>query len=164
MVVAKVLCVGEVRGSNPMDSNIILHNNQKPIKGCHVAAHDWATWHPITWPNNATCRDIICPQQPTKLCHIITCHVIVRSYDPATSSCTDCTISVIFFACLTLWTYCNISRSRCPFETKRVVLGLQRRGLRSHSIWSDSDHFEFLSKIWSPDQLFSIFIILNLIE
>ena len=59
--------------------------------------------------------------------------------------------SIYFFACLTLWTDCNISRSWCPFETKWVALGSKRRGLRSLLVCSDSEHFEFLSKIWSPD-------------
>jgi hypothetical protein len=45
MAFAKALCGGEVRGLNPTDSNIILYNNNKPIKGCHVATHDWAMWH-----------------------------------------------------------------------------------------------------------------------
>jgi hypothetical protein len=39
-----------------------------------------------------------------------------------------------FFACLPFRTDCDISRSRRPFETKRVALGSQRRGLRSRPI------------------------------
>ena len=56
-----------------------------------------------------------------------------------------------FFTCLTIRTDRDIPRSRCLFEPKWVALGSQRRGLHSRSIWSDSEHFEFLSKIWSPD-------------
>jgi hypothetical protein len=33
----------EVTRSNPVDSNKILY--KQPITWCHVAAHDWATWH-----------------------------------------------------------------------------------------------------------------------
>jgi hypothetical protein len=36
----------DVTGSNPVDSNKILY--KQPITRCHVAAHDWATWHHTT--------------------------------------------------------------------------------------------------------------------
>jgi len=74
-------------------------------------------------------------------CHGTVCQVIVR---------TDYTVSTHFFAWLPFWTERDISRSRRPFEPKRVALGSQRRGLCSCLIWSDFKHFEFLSKIWSP--------------
>jgi hypothetical protein len=39
----------EVTGSNPVDSNKILY--KQPITWCHMAAHDWATWHRTTNQN-----------------------------------------------------------------------------------------------------------------
>jgi hypothetical protein len=97
-VFAKALCGGEVWGSNPTDSNIILHNNKKPIKGCHVAAHDWATWHLTINQRDATCRSLI---RPTVNQQMLATSPHVRSYGSATSACTDCTESVIIiFFCL----------------------------------------------------------------
>jgi hypothetical protein len=49
---------GEVTGSNPVDYTILI-NKPKPIKGCHVAAHDWATWHHNICQEIATCRQLI---------------------------------------------------------------------------------------------------------
>ena len=84
------------------------------------------------------------PRQRT-ICHIICmiCHVIVRM------DCTNLYSQHPFFPCLPFWIEHDISHSLHPFEPKQVVLGSQRRGLCSHVIWSDSEHFEFLRKIWS---------------
>jgi len=101
--------------------------------------------------------------QPTIIYHVTP----IRSYGlygPATSDhtdCTDCTVSIKIFAYLTWRTDRYISCSWRPFETKRVALGSKRRGLRSHMVWSDSDHFEFLSKIWSPDQSYKWILVLS---
>jgi hypothetical protein len=85
----KALAGGEVRGSNPTDSKTILINKPKrPIPGCHVAAHDWATWHPIICPITATCR-ITFTQLPTNTLphhHVWSIHI---TYGQAMSACTD---------------------------------------------------------------------------
>jgi hypothetical protein len=60
---------------------IVLHNNHKPIKGCHVAAHDWTTWHLTISQRNAMCHHLI--QQlstnkkfPRHFCTVVRfCHV-----------------------------------------------------------------------------------------
>jgi hypothetical protein len=61
----------EVTGSNPVDSNNILY--KQPITGCHVAAHDWATWHRTTnqiLPHVAMSFIHICQLSTTQLCHV----------------------------------------------------------------------------------------------
>jgi hypothetical protein len=52
-----------------------LLNNHKPITGCHVAAHDWATWHLNHQPKHATCQSLIGPHVPHQLpyCHLSVC-------------------------------------------------------------------------------------------
>jgi hypothetical protein len=69
------LCKGytwvEVTGSNPVDSNNILY--KQPIAGCHVAAHDWATWHRTTnqiLPCVAMSFIHIFQLSTTQLCHV----------------------------------------------------------------------------------------------
>jgi hypothetical protein len=47
----------EVKCSIPGDNHIL--KNHKPMMGCHLAALDWATWHPY---------------QPIKTCHMSTCY------------------------------------------------------------------------------------------
>jgi hypothetical protein len=91
----------------------------------HVAPHNF----PNTMPH---VTNIFAQNLPINECHITTCHVSVRSYDPATSAFTDCIVSIPFFACLTIRTDRNISCSRRSFEMKQVVLGSQRRGLCTH--------------------------------
>jgi hypothetical protein len=77
---------------------------QPQTKNCHVSKHD-----------SPNC-------QPIKNCHI-TSATSVYSAMSACTDCTDCTVSVPFFACLTIRTDRNISRSRRLFEPERVVLG-----------------------------------------
>jgi hypothetical protein len=46
--VSPVLPVHSPEGGRGFDSrarHIILHKTYQPTTGCHVAAHDWATWH-----------------------------------------------------------------------------------------------------------------------
>jgi hypothetical protein len=58
----------------------------------------------------------------------VPCHCMVTTSsctDSATSACTDytdCTVSILFFTCLTIQTDRDISRSRRPFEMKQIVL------------------------------------------
>jgi hypothetical protein len=70
----------------------------------------------------------VCQSESATSSHATSMHTVVR----------PCHVSLYglysqrpFFACLTFRTDCDISRSRRPFEMKRVALGLQRRGLRS---------------------------------
>jgi hypothetical protein len=122
------LCMGGGPGFDPHGLHNIL--NKQPITGCHVAAHDWATWHQTICQNNATCHNMIRPNLPINECHITNCHLSVH---------TDCHIIVrplprqhpvrtvqsahFFFACLTIRTDRDISLIRRPFEPKRVALG-----------------------------------------
>jgi hypothetical protein len=80
----------------PCVTNRFTHN--LPINECHVSGHTSAI----------------------QLCHIIirTCHISICT------DCTDCTVSIPFFTCLTIRTDHDISRSQCLFEMKRVALGL----------------------------------------
>jgi hypothetical protein len=55
----KSLHSGGGLGVEPRGLPIILHTTNEPIPGCHVAAHDWATWHPIIAQKTATCRHLI---------------------------------------------------------------------------------------------------------
>jgi hypothetical protein len=61
----------EVTGSNLVDSNKIL--NKQPITRCHVAAHDWATWHRTTnqiLPHVAMSFIHIYQLSTTQSCHV----------------------------------------------------------------------------------------------
>ena len=55
----KCLCGGEVRGSNPTDSITFYKHTTNQFLGCHVVAHDWATWHHAICPKFATCHNMI---------------------------------------------------------------------------------------------------------
>jgi hypothetical protein len=121
------------------------------MKGCHVVAHDWATWH------HTICR---------KWCHVSQhnlpkcqpiqkCHVIVRP--PCQRTVMPCQHPYAlyelpsqrpFFTCLTIQTDRDISRSRHPFETKWIALGSWRRGLHSCLFWGNSENLDFWAKIW----------------
>jgi hypothetical protein len=68
----------EVRGSIPVDSINFLTNNQ-PIAGCHVAAHDWATWHQTT--NQKM------PRVETPFAHICQSETAMSSYATSMSLC-----------------------------------------------------------------------------
>jgi hypothetical protein len=46
--------------------NTILLNTGEPTRGCHVVAHDWATWHLHNQSNTATCQTLVC----TLVCHV----------------------------------------------------------------------------------------------
>jgi hypothetical protein len=132
-------------GFNPHGLHIILKQQPNAIQGCHVAAHDWATWHQNICQDNATCHQMIRPNLPIDDCHVTCpvchismyslCHVILYGHATSASVRTVRTAqsALPFFSCLTIRTDRDISRSRCPFETKRVALGSQRRGLRSRS-------------------------------
>jgi hypothetical protein len=117
--------------SHGLHKNFEQQTKTKPIKGCHVAAHDWATWH------HTICQKCHVSQydspncQPIKLPHHLP-HQHVRSshismYGHATSASVRTVRTAqsasIFFTCLTIRTDRDISRSRRPFETKRVALG-----------------------------------------
>jgi hypothetical protein len=79
----------EVTGSNPVDSNKIL--NKQPIIWCHVAAHDWATWHRTT-NHNLPCVAIPFIQ----LCQL--CHsALPRVVRTATSAAVRTVQSASFF-------------------------------------------------------------------
>jgi hypothetical protein len=65
-------------GFDPRRHTKLLHNH-KPITGCHVAAHDWATWHLTNQPIYATCQLLIGPCLPL-------CQTVILSSHPATSS------------------------------------------------------------------------------
>jgi hypothetical protein len=89
---------------------------------------------PLT-KNDATCHITIRPHLPIKKLphhHMPHQRTVVRSL-PRQPVRTAQSAS-FFFACLTIRTDRDISRSRRPFETKRVALGSQRRGLHSRSI------------------------------
>jgi hypothetical protein len=61
----------EVTGSNPVDSNKVLY--KQPITRCHVAAHDWATWHHTTnqiLPRVTMSFIHICQLSATQPCHV----------------------------------------------------------------------------------------------
>jgi hypothetical protein len=50
----------EVTGSTPGHAKpFYIYKTNEPIMGCHVAALDWATWHPY---------------QPIRTCHVSACH------------------------------------------------------------------------------------------
>jgi hypothetical protein len=80
----------EVRGSTPVETPYFAQTNE-PTNGCHVAAHDWATWHHIIHTNQcnlsttdySTCLPSFQLRAPMSLpCQ----HATVS----ATSSCTTC--------------------------------------------------------------------------
>jgi hypothetical protein len=101
----KSLHSGGGLGVEPRGLPIILHSTNEPISGCHVAAHDWATWHPIIAQKTATCRHLI--RQPStnqKLSTSLLPHHHTVCMTPAMSACTnctDCTFNIKFFTCLT---------------------------------------------------------------
>jgi hypothetical protein len=86
--IVKALSMGEVIGSNPVDPKIFL--KLKPIRqilGCHVAAADWAMWHPIIRPHNChvSTDDSSMPtnHKPTRVASVVTPRHL--SSQPATS-------------------------------------------------------------------------------
>ena len=118
------------------------------VRLCHVSPLQWCQ---VSQSDSSICLSVCLPIQ-----HRCTCHVTVRPYDLYSQlphqHCMDCIVN-IFFACLTIWTECDISLIRCPFEPKRVVLGSWWRDLRTRSIWSDSEHFEFWVKFDPLDHI-----------
>jgi hypothetical protein len=100
-----------------------------------VAAHDWATWHHTFHQLNATCQQSI---RPRVLPTMPTTSTATSAYGHATSPLPHQRTVMprhlyglyglhsqrpFFFTCLTIRTDRDISRSRCPFEMKRVALG-----------------------------------------
>jgi hypothetical protein len=81
-LVLPVRSAEEVWGSTLVES-IKFYTTRKPTTRCHMAAHDWATWHLSNQSNTATCRALdgpcIChvpchlspylPSQPTDIIH-----------------------------------------------------------------------------------------------
>jgi hypothetical protein len=65
--------------------------NHEPTTGCHVAAHDWATWHLSNQSKTATCRALIRPCACHVLCHLSP-YLPSQPADviPATSACATC--------------------------------------------------------------------------
>jgi hypothetical protein len=77
----------EVAGSTPVQNHIILHKTYEPTTGCHVAAHDWATWHINNQPKYAKCQS----QDAPRVCHASTS--VLPHHLPShllTSSCATC--------------------------------------------------------------------------
>jgi hypothetical protein len=68
----KVLGLVVVMGSNPMDpkNNFFRNMPLQLMTGCHVAAHDWATWHLPICRINATCQLLTGP---------VACHMYALS-------------------------------------------------------------------------------------
>jgi hypothetical protein len=109
----------EVGGSTPVQTTTKFYT----LEGCHVAAHDWATWHHITC-HPMTCVNkllvhvpcqITCPVSlPTQhLCTVASpCHLPCVGPYHATS-----TLYRLYsqqnFACLEKWTEHDISLIRC---------------------------------------------------
>jgi hypothetical protein len=75
-VVSPVPPVHSPGGRSPVRPTVnpqLLHINQQPITGCHVAAHDWATWHLNHQPKHTTCQLLIGPHVCHVNCHTATC-------------------------------------------------------------------------------------------
>jgi hypothetical protein len=58
------------------------------LEGCHVAAHDWATWHHTTCQKMTRVSNLIHPP----VCHIA-CPVSMPTHLPSLYGRTDCTVS-----------------------------------------------------------------------
>ena len=110
-------------GFDPHGLHTILNNNQ----------YNGATCQPMTGPrgttpltkNDSTCHITIQPHLAIKNCHIITCHISVRTYGlyhiivrPLPRQPIWTTQSSSFFAYLMIRIDRDISCSRRPFETK----------------------------------------------
>ena len=122
-------------------------------------------WQPMTGPRGTIplTKMMPCVEAPfAQICQYETatsstamssygCHI--NMYGQATSACTDCKVSVLFFPCLTIRTDRSISRSRCPFETKWVALDSWRWGLRSRLFWDNFENIYFWAKIWPLVQI-----------
>jgi hypothetical protein len=93
---AKALTVEGGPGFESHKLHIILINKPWPIKGCHVATHDWATWHPNTCPNDAMCQNTIRLQLPIKNAMSSHATSVYGRMASATSACTNCTVSFPF--------------------------------------------------------------------
>jgi hypothetical protein len=83
VAITKMLHACRGHGVESVDCIKFLYN--QPIIGCHVAAHDWATWHCTTKQKTTTCRNVIHPNLPINECHITIhhlsvwmCHLIVH--------------------------------------------------------------------------------------
>ena len=67
----KSLHSGGGPGVEPRGLPIILHTTNEPILGCHMAAHDWATWHPIIDQQNC---HVSTPNSTMPTNQILPCH------------------------------------------------------------------------------------------
>jgi hypothetical protein len=121
--------VGGGHGVESGGLQIILYN--QPITRCHVAAHDWATWHRTT--NQILPCVVIHPHLP------IVCHSALPSVVRITTSTSVWTVWTVQSASLFL-PICHFEQNAISLtpdvhlNPKRVALGLYRQGLWSHSI------------------------------
>jgi hypothetical protein len=80
-------------GFDPHGLHKILNNKPLPITGCHVAAHDWATWHqPFVkmMPRVTSSFDHICQSKTATSSHATSAYIMVS----ATSSYGPCHVSL----------------------------------------------------------------------
>ena len=61
-----VRCPENRSGVRPTVKPYNFIQNHEPTTGCHVAAHDWATWHINNQPKSAKCRMLTRPHA----CHL----------------------------------------------------------------------------------------------
>jgi hypothetical protein len=79
--VLPVHCPEGGRGFDSRANHINFTQNHQPTTGCHVAAHDWATWHLNNQPKHATCQ---IADWSTCACHLST--VRLPRHCPVTSA------------------------------------------------------------------------------
>jgi hypothetical protein len=168
-VVSPVLLVHsivEIRGSTPVE-NINFYTNYEPTTGCHVAAHDWATWHLNNQSKSAKCQMLIRPpvfhvpcqlsacafatSLPCQPCHVSAmsacatchpysgdmCHPLTGPTVPITCSIT-CHMSSPGAATSSVWTVWTSPFFAClGFRTKRDIFRIQSP-FDEINIWSES--------------------------
>jgi hypothetical protein len=60
------------RGGHRLESDprhkVLIIKPIRQIPGCHMVVTDWATWHPYIQSMHTTCRSMIHPCQPIRIC------------------------------------------------------------------------------------------------
>jgi hypothetical protein len=94
-VIAKALSGGGGHRFESGPNHNFYTKNRQPITGCHVAALDWATWHPTNQPQTDTCQtrcrfiQVICHATSLSdtVLHSVTCHIIPTSSHVIRATC-----------------------------------------------------------------------------
>jgi hypothetical protein len=127
------VCEGVVEcggpGVEPRGLHKILYDQIAKI-GCHVAALDWATWHPIIRPKMPRVKYNSPTIDQSKLCHVSTYHIIhdVPSWTSVVRGHTDIRTGIVSIPNFCL--FGSMNRSRYLLHTDSVCESKYTAGIR----------------------------------